>query len=140
MRSGNNAKATPTFFDLLAHQQQLPDVKPLRPASRRPTEHPVILAQHKGEEQPLDEAYRAWIEANPVVLDVFIRRAKELIAQGRQKFGAKRIVEDMRWDERLWTHGEPWKINNRHVSRLVRDAIARCPELAPYFELRELQS
>lgn len=140
MRSGNNAKAAPTFFDLLAQQQLLPAVQPLRRASRRPTERPVILAQHKDDKESLDERFANWIAANPLVLQVFIRRARQYVAQGRKKIGAKRIVEDMRWDEALWTAGDPFKINNLFVSRLARRAIAVAPDLAPYFELRELQS
>ena len=101
---------------------------------------PVIAAQHKGEKETLDERFARWIEANPQVLDVFIERAEQYRSQGRRKIGAKRIVEDMRWDERLYVNGDPFKINNVFVSRLARLAVAQRPHLAGFFEFRELQS
>lgn len=106
----------------------------------RPGRHPVIQAQHKKDKETLDERFARWIEANPAVLEVFIERAEQYRSQGRKKIGAKRIVEDMRWDERLWTAGDPFKINNVFVSRLARLAVSQRPHLAGFFEFRELQS
>lgn len=124
------AKPQPSLFDTIISPYGVRYVRP----------SPVVAAQHKDEEQTLDERFAKWIEANPLVLDVFIRRARQFIAQGRRKIGSKRIVEDMRWDEDLLTNGDPFKINNLFVSRLTRRAIAACPELAPYIELRDLRS
>ena len=51
-----------------------------------------------------------------------------------------RLVEVMRWDTRLTTNGDPFKLNNSYTSRLARAAVARHPELDDFFEQRELRS
>lgn len=130
-----------TFFDLMTPAVGPRTLRSPKPAPVvRPGQHPVIAAQHKGEQETLDERFAKWIEANPQVLEVFTRRALQYQAEGRKKVGAKRIVEDMRWDEQLWTANDPFKINNLFVSRLARLAVTRQPRLAGFFEFRELQS
>jgi len=59
---------------------------------------------------------------------------------GRQRIGAKRLIEIMRWDTNTQTTGDTFKFNNSFTSRLVRAAIARHPELDGFFEQRELRS
>lgn len=110
------------------------------PARQSVVTSPVAAAQHSEPENTQAERFAAWIGANPKVLEVFIEYSLREKAKGRTKIGGKRIVEVMRWDTRLPTTGDGFKINNNWVSRLVRLAIATCPELDGLFELRELRS
>lgn len=97
----------------------------------------VTTPQH---EDDLDARFDAWLSANGHVLDAFCERALEAQRAGRTKIGAKRLVEVMRWDTRLTTNGDPFKLNNSFTSRLSRAAVTRHPELDGFFEQRELRS
>lgn len=102
------------------------------------SKHPAVTTpQH---DDDLDARFAEWIAANPHVLDAFCERALEAKRAGRTKIGAKRLVEIMRWDTRLSTNGDPFKLNNSYTSRLARAAKARHPELDGFFEERELRS
>lgn len=96
----------------------------------------VTTPQH----EDLDARFAEWIAANGHVLDAFCERALEAKRAGRQRIGAKRLVEVMRWDTRLTTNGDVFKLNNSFTSRLARAAKARYPELDGFFEERELRS
>lgn len=97
----------------------------------------VASPQH---DTDLDARFAEWIAANPQVLDAFCERALEAKRAGRTRIGAKRLVEVMRWDTRLTTNGDPFKLNNSFTSRLARAAKARHHELDGFFEERELRS
>lgn len=97
----------------------------------------VTTPQH---DTDLDARFTEWIAANGHVLDAFCERALEAKRAGRQRIGAKRLVEVMRWDTRLTTNGDVFKLNNSFTSRLARAAKARYPELDGFFEERELRS
>ena len=89
-----------------------------------------------------EERFQAFLRANPDVYAEFKRRALALHRRGWRHFGAKAIIEAMRYESAISaaTPDEPFKLNNSHTSRLVRLAIAECPELRGFFELRELRS
>lgn len=97
----------------------------------------VTTPQH---DTDLDARFAEWIAANGHVLDAFCERALEAKRAGRQRIGAKRLIEIMRWDTRLTTNGDVFKLNNSFTSRLVRAAIERHPELDGLFETREIRS
>jgi hypothetical protein len=97
----------------------------------------VTTPQH---EDDLDARFDAWLRANGHVLDQFCEMARAAKRAGRQRIGAKRLIEIMRWDTRLTTNGDPFKLNNSFTSRLSRAAVARHPELDGFFEQRELRS
>lgn len=101
---------------------------------------PVAEVQHPTDEPSLDLRFARWLEQNPAVLDVFVDVSLQAHHTGRTRIGAKRIVEQMRWDTRLPTTGDAFKLNNSFVSRLARAAVGRRPELADLFEFRELRS
>lgn len=118
---------------MTAAQPSLFDV-PVLPALR-----PVVEVQHAPDES-LDSRFRAWITANPQVLDAFIALALQLHRAGRQHYGAKAIIERLRWEYAVRTTGDDFRWNNNYTSRLARLAVAQRPELAPLFEFRELRS
>ncbi len=79
---------------------------------------------------------------NPGIYQEFKRRALMLHQRGYRHFGAKAIAEALRYETALSaaTPDEPFRLNNSYVSRMVRLLIVECPELAAFFELRELRS
>jgi hypothetical protein len=109
----------PTFFDL-----QL---------------QPVVDVQHDPNES-LDTRFRRWLDANPHVLDAFVTFALQAQRSGRQHFGAKAIVERLRWEYAISVTGSEFKFDNNMTSRLARAAVGRRPELESLFEFRELRS
>lgn len=100
---------------------------------------PVVAVQH-ADDDDLDTRFTRWIAANPQVLDLFVNLAMQLQRRGRRHYGAKAIVEQMRWLYATETTGDEFVLNNNYTSRLARLAAARRPELASLFEFRNLRS
>ena len=97
----------------------------------------VTTPQH---DTDLEARFAEWLRDNGHVLDQFCEMARAAKRAGRQRIGAKRLIEIMRWDTNTQTTGDTFKFNNSFTSRLVRAAIARHPELDGFFEQRELRS
>jgi hypothetical protein len=100
---------------------------------------PVVAVQHDKDDD-LDTRFRRWLAANPHVLDLFVELATQLQRAGRHHYGAKAIVEEMRWLYATQTTGSVFKLDNNMTSRLARAAVARQPVLTAMFEFRELRS
>lgn len=78
---------------------------------------------------------------NPQVFEVFVKAARSLKASGRKRYGAKAIVEHMRFHVPLGTVGEPWKLNNSFTSRYARLLVETYPdEFADFVEMRTLKT
>lgn len=90
--------------------------------------------------ETLDERFARWLDLNRWVLAAFIALADTALADGATRLGGKHLIEILRWQHRAATKGDSWRLNNDWTSRIVRAAIERRPDLAPYFELRELRS
>jgi hypothetical protein len=103
------------------------------------TQRPVVPVEY-GRDEPLDVRYQKWITVNPHVIDAFCALAEQLRGAGLRHFGAKAVVERLRWEYAIQTTGGEFKMDNNYTSRIVRDAIARRPELAGFFEMRMLRS
>jgi hypothetical protein len=86
----------------------------------------------------LDDRFRDFHAKNPFVYDLLERMTADRIAAGHRRVGVKRLVEDIRWDERRPTTGRPWRIDNSLVSRYARLLLAEHPEWAGFIETRSL--
>jgi hypothetical protein len=64
----------------------------------------------------------------------------QLCHAGRQHFGAKAIVERLRWEYAVQGFDGEFRWNNNYTSRLARLAADRRPELRSLFEFRNLRS
>jgi hypothetical protein len=88
--------------------------------------------------------FLTWITSDHgnTVLTEFISRAKALKRAGFRQYGAKAIVEGIRfdWDVKCGPGPDGFKINNNYTSRLARYAMRICPELDGFFELREMRN
>lgn len=96
------------------------------------------------EESRVDDArFDEWVHTahGGEVANKFIRLAIGLKRKGFKRYGAKAIVENLRFQHAL-EHGPDacgFKINNNITSRLARFAMSRAPELKGFFEVRELR-
>lgn len=94
------------------------------------------------DEATISERFNRWLEDGGLaVYREFIAIARQLKDAGQEHYGAKSIMEILRYHRSIrGPAGDTWKINNNYSSRLARKAMAECPELAGFFSLRELKS
>ncbi len=71
-----------------------------------------------------------------------VRRAKLLQARGWRRYGMKALWESIRYDRAvdIGPDADGWKLNNDFTSRMARHVMRRHPELAGFFETREIRS
>lgn len=103
---------------------------------RRPYTVPLIPGTTQAELRFLE-----WIETEDgrTVEQEFIQRARMLKARGKTRYGARALVEVLRYDAAVRLEGDDsFRINNDHAARLARRVMEQCPDLAGFFEVREL--
>jgi hypothetical protein len=78
---------------------------------------------------------------NPQVWPLFKRAATQMKATGRKKYGARRIMEAIRWEIDLKRPAaQPFKINGDFVPIYARWLIYNHPEFKGFLELRAVRS
>lgn len=82
-----------------------------------------------------EEALR-YLGEHPEFWRLFCRFSFELIGAGRSRYGAKAIVERIRW-ETVIRGGDDYKVNNNHTAIFARVFRDTYPEHAHLFEIRE---
>lgn len=82
------------------------------------------------------ERFVAYHKENPHVYDAFKRFAFDLKRAGRDHFGAKGIMERLRWWSAVEAKGDEFKINNNFSSCYVRLICMEYPEFRGFFEVR----
>jgi hypothetical protein len=88
----------------------------------------------------LQERFQEFDRAHPDVYALFKRLAIELRSAGRDHYGAKGIMEVVRFNYQTSSAGGEFKINNSFTSRYVRKLVYEMPEFAGFFETRRLKS
>lgn len=76
------------------------------------------------------------------VYEAFKRRALQLIDKGRRRYGAKRIVEEIRYDTTLQhapEYADGYKVNNNMTSLYARRFMEEHPEHDGFFKTRRSQ-
>lgn len=73
---------------------------------------------------------------NPHVYDLFDRFTRELIDAGFRRYGAKAVMERIRWHVTTRTKGE-FKISNNHTAYYARLWSITNPEHARFFFFKE---
>jgi len=79
------------------------------------------------------------LEAHPEIGSEFVRLALEAKRSGHARYGARAIVELIRYETTVRQGGE-FKLNNNLTPALARWAMKEHPELEGFFETRERQS
>lgn len=84
----------------------------------------------------IKEAFEIFHRDNPQVYELFRRFTFQAIDAGRKDFGAKAVVERIRWSSMVETTGDIYKINNNFVSFYARMFMENHPEHQGLFETR----
>lgn len=77
---------------------------------------------------------------NPRVYELFKRFALSAIQKGRNRIGARLIIERIRWETMVETTDEDYKINNNYAPYFVRKFIKDFPEYSDRFQIRQLRN
>lgn len=88
----------------------------------------------------IQDDFEEFCAKHPDVYAHFVRYAEEFRGAGRRRYGAKVIIERIRWHFATSSGDESFKIDNRFTSRFARKLIAERPEFAHFFETRTLRS
>jgi hypothetical protein len=75
---------------------------------------------------------------NPEIWREFERFALRAIRAGRQRLGAKAIMERVRWETEV-EGGVDWKCNNSYTAYYARMLTAKYPEAKGLFEFRTVK-
>jgi hypothetical protein len=89
-----------------------------------------------------DEGFRDWLRSaeGSRISGEFVRLARTLKDRGCKRYGAKAVCEYIRFNRALKEGRDGFKLNNNVTSRLARWAMQTYPDLAGFFEVRELKS
>jgi len=106
----------------------------------------VRTVQYDLFQRTLDERFEQWF-ASPARQQIAAEAASRALAlrhAGFQRYGIKAICEAIRFDRHLqWgpetDAGDPYRLSNNYPSRLARHLMATVPDLAGFFETRELR-
>ena len=88
----------------------------------------------------LDARFARFLVECPDVYPEFVQIAKDLRTAGRERYSADAICHVIRYFRDTRGASDGFKVNNDYTSRLARKAMAEHPELAGFFETRELKS
>jgi hypothetical protein len=80
--------------------------------------------------------FKRFHEANPQVYRALADKAEQLLREGRTRIGIAELVEELRYDHRIGTRGEPFKINNNHRAFYSDMLMERIPALRDLIETR----
>lgn len=90
-------------------------------------------------ERDIQKEFEEFHARNPHVYEIFVKWARYIKSKGRRA-SAGLIFERMRFDMKVETDGEPYKLNNNFRSRYARLAMEQEPDLADFFETRDLRN
>lgn len=90
----------------------------------------------------LQERFEAWLINNPGIYPLMKRLAFQMKAEGHTRGSINMIFEVARFYALTGQvkDVEEWKVNNSYRSRMARRLMEREPELAEFFETRELKT
>lgn len=79
--------------------------------------------------------FREYVLQNPHIYQAFCSISMRLLVAGRKHYGAKAIMEVIRYETAI-CGGDDWKINNNFTADLARLLMHRKPEFVGFFETR----
>lgn len=81
--------------------------------------------------------FRDWLRKNRELFDLFWRLAEGLLTKGhRQRYGAKAIVEAMRWHNAQADGNSTFKLNNNRTAMMSRLLVIEDKRFADVFRFR----
>lgn len=88
----------------------------------------------------IQRAFEKFHAANPAVFSELVAISRSYAQRGYKKIGIGHLAEIVRWQRNMTTTGDDFKINNNFRSRYARLIVAKYPEFATLFRMRELRS
>jgi hypothetical protein len=89
----------------------------------------------------LNKWFEEYHAKNPHVFMAFCKMAYEVRAEGHKRYGAKTIMERLRWESAVRHPGEVYKLSNdikdRCSARYARKLIGLDPGFEGFFRLRK---
>lgn len=82
------------------------------------------------------ERAEAFHEANPHVLSYVVELIRKAQRRGDRKIGMGMIFEVLRWEYRVSTTGEEFRLNHNHRAWYTRKVQAEHPELSHMLDTR----
>lgn len=108
-----------------------------------PSQAPATPAPHTGPDD-LQAWFEAYHAANPHVYEAFCEMAREIRAQGHRRYGAKTIMERLRWESPARYPDKAFKLGNnvkdRCSARYARLLVSEDSSFASFFELRPVST
>jgi len=89
----------------------------------------------------LNERFNEYLKDNPHIFPTFVSFSLQMKRSGRNKYSHWVIVNRMRWDidiKAIDTNSE-FKISNDYIALLARKAMKEYPELAGFFNIKEMK-
>ena len=84
----------------------------------------------------LKKAWWKWHKENPQVWELFQKYTFQLINAGFSHYGAKGVMERIRWHSDVETTGDRFKIGNNHTAYYARYFHHKYPEYDGFFRTR----
>lgn len=84
--------------------------------------------------------FKKYHRRNPQIFERFCGLSLQIIASGREEWGAQAVMEVLRWHDAIETEGEPVKINRNYCPYYARLFEVRYPEHVGFFRKRKLTS
>ncbi len=88
----------------------------------------------------IQERFEEFHRLNPHVYRILCRLARNMRRAGHSHYGMKTLWETMRYHSSAATLGEGYRLNNNFTSRHARLIMDQEPDLAGFFEVRELKA
>lgn len=96
-----------------------------------------IIQKNRGQ---FTDDFVKWIKVNYHIFGEFCKRAKQLKKAGRKSYGAKAIIEIVRYHTALRQKGdEAFKCNNDFTAYLARLSMLVYKDLDGFFDLRTVK-
>lgn len=106
-----------------------------RPLSQRGIRQPILISA----EDKAEIAFRRYHHDNPHIFAAFRTLALRLYRAGVTHYGAKALMEIVRYETIIRARTEPLKINNNHTSRYARLLMEQDSRFDGFFSVRELR-
>jgi len=92
-------------------------------------------------EYPQDSVilFREYHRERPEIYRAFCKYALQMAGSGRSRYGAKGVMERIRWDQAIQYPGDDFKISNSFISMYARVAMVHYPQLDGLFQTKKVR-
>ena len=85
----------------------------------------------------LHDKWLQYHQENPIVWELFVAYTKKAMEAGFTHYGAKSIMERIRWHTNIETKGDTFKISNNHTAYYARHFEQMFPQHKGFFRIKE---